>query len=171
MHCACHPSQFLAEHFCAELPTLGALAAPLTQLSIAVQVFFFYYNAHKKTKGPKSLVWAGVAMFFAGLAFFGGLEVGLPKDTPAEQAVANLDPTHALWHLLLHTYLVMHAAVVTYNVPWETKEVTSTPPCSPSSAFRMCRGKRKSAPRLHVRLRPGHQRGWPSHSRPHEQQR
>lgn len=127
MHCACHPSQFLAEHFCAELPTLGALAAPLTQLSIAVQVFFFYYNAHKKTKGPKSLVWAGVAMFFAGLAFFGGLEVGLPKDTPAEQAVANLDPTHALWHLLLHTYLVMHAAVVTYNVPWETKEVTSTP--------------------------------------------
>jgi hypothetical protein len=66
-------------------------------------------------------------MFFAGLAFFGGLEIGLPKDTPAEQAVANLDPTHALWHLLLHTYLVMHAAVVTYNVPWETKEVTSTP--------------------------------------------
>merc|ERR1711988_1470659 len=73
---------------------------------------YTYYRALKTTQGPKWLIWAGLAIFLIALPVFKGLELGFPKDTPEEQAVANLDRTHSLWHLVLHVVVLINGLMV-----------------------------------------------------------
>lgn len=123
--------QYMVEHFSAEFPTIAALNGALVAITISMAPVF-YYCAYHKTTGPKSLVWLGVAMFFVILPTFKGLELGFPKDDPAEQAQANLEAAHSYWHLLLHVALASMQLVVTYHVPWSPKAETVEVPVSPA---------------------------------------
>ena len=82
--------QYAIEHFSAEFPSVAALGAILVPIAISMAPIT-YYCAYKKTTGPKSHIWAAVAIFLVTLPLFKGLELGFPKDDPAEQAQANLD--------------------------------------------------------------------------------
>ena len=98
---------------------------------------YIYYRAFKHTEGSKAFVWAALATFFPILFFFKGLELGFPKDTPEEQAAANLDRTHSLWHLLLHVVLLGNQIMVSQGVPWTPKaERASLVPPSPKHTTR-----------------------------------
>merc|ERR1719258_432514 len=86
-------TQYCVEHFSAELPSVAAFGPLLVAMTLGMAPYI-YYRALKATEGPKALIWAAIAMFPVMLGVFKGLELGFPKDTPEEQAVANLDRTH-----------------------------------------------------------------------------
>lgn len=127
--------QFGAEHFTAELPMLASLNAPLVPIAILTLVYT-YYKAYKKTEGPKALVVASFVVFFAVFAAFTVLNVGLPKDTPAEQAKANLDAAHSCWHLVLHIALLFSGLMMSVYVPWTSTPALPTVPASPKLSTR-----------------------------------
>jgi len=126
-------TQYLVEHYSAEFPSIASLNGALVAIAIFVTTPLFYYNAYKKTTGPKSLVLGGVGVFFAVLPVFKGLELGFPKDDPLEQAAANLDPVHSYWHLALHLVLFFNGLMTTFYVPWDPEKTAarSTVPSSP----------------------------------------
>lgn len=144
--------QYAVEHFSSEFPTIAALNPLLVFIAIFVQTPAFYYCALKKTTGSKAQIWLSVALFFGGAIVFKGLELGFPKDTPEEQAAANLDPVHSYWHMFLHVFLLCNGFLATRNVPWSPKAETTPsspkartlkpsvvrlanePPCSPKKA-------------------------------------
>jgi len=137
-HLALTLAQYTAEHFSAEFPTLAEYGAMLVPIALSL-VPYYYWRAFKNTTGPKSLVWGGLAVFFLALPIFKGLELGFPKDDPAEQALANEDRSHSLWHLLLHCVLLANGLLVSWYVPWSpskdvnTEAVNTKGPMVPSS--------------------------------------
>ena len=124
-------TQYLVEHFSAEFPTIASMNAPLVSIAISLAPYF-YYRSYKTTTGPKSLVWASVAIFLISLPLFKGLELGFPKDDPMEEAAANKDVAHSYWHLVLHITLFLNSLLSTYHVPWNPQQpVISKVPASP----------------------------------------
>lgn len=113
-------TQFVVEHYSAEVPSVAAFGPLLVGL-LLLQAPYVYYRAFKYTEGTKAYVWAALATFPLILFFFKGLELGFPKDTPEEQAEANLDRTHSLWHLLLHCVLFLNQLAVSKGMPWTPK--------------------------------------------------
>jgi len=127
--------QFGAEHFTAELPMLASLNAPLVPVGLST-LMYTYYKAYKKTEGPSTLVIASFVLFFALFAVFTALDTGVPKDTPAEQAKANLDASHSRWHLLLHIVLLFNGLMMTVYVPWSSEPALPMVPASPKHSTR-----------------------------------
>jgi len=138
-HLALTLMQYMAEHFSAEFPSLAEYGALLVPLALSL-VPYYYYRSLKHTTGPKHLVWAGLAVFVLALLTFKGLELGFPKDDPAEQAIANLDPTHSYWHLLLHVVLLINGALVSSYVPWNPPKELPAMPSSPAHRTLRARG-------------------------------
>jgi len=122
-------AQYATEHYSAEFPSVASFGPALVGIALATAPYF-YYRAFKTTTGPKSLIWAGLAVFLIALPVFKGLELGFPKDTPDEQAAANLDRTHSLWHLVLHMVVLVNGLVVSYGVPWTSPDQLA--PASPA---------------------------------------
>lgn len=118
--------QYCVEHFSAELPSIAAYNQLLVGIAIGLGPVF-YYLAYHRTTGPKSFVWAGVAIFLVTVPLFKGLELGFPKDDPLEQAAANLNWVHSYWHLLFHSIVVGMQALTTYYVPWNPSGKLVTP--------------------------------------------
>lgn len=127
--------QFGAEHFTEELPMLASLNAPLVLVGLTT-LMCTYYKAYKKTEGPKALVVASFVLFFALFGVFTALDTGLPKDTPAEQAQANLDASHSRWHLLLHIALLFNGLMTSVYVPWSSEPTLPMVPASPKHSTR-----------------------------------
>lgn len=125
--------QYLVEHYSAEFPSIAALNGALVAITIFVTTPLFYYNAYKKTTGPKSLVLAGVGVFLLALPVFKGLELGFPKDDPLEQAAANLEPVHSYWHLVLHLVIFFNGLMTTFYVPWDPEKMAARAGAVPSS--------------------------------------
>jgi len=135
-------SQYCVEHYSAEFPSVAALGPALVGIALSMAPYI-YYRAFKTTEGPKALVWAALASFLPILFVFKGLELGFPKDTPEEQAVANLDRAHSLWHLLLHVLLLGNQLLVSCGVPWSPKAdqpAALVPPSPALSTRRSVRG-------------------------------
>ena len=134
-------TQYAVEHFSAELPSVAAFGPALVAIALS-QAPYIYYRAFKLTAGSKALVWAALLTFFPILFFFKGLELGFPKDTPEEQAIANLDRAHSLWHLLLHVVLLGNQLAVSAGVPWtppttaQEKKMPALVPPSPDLSTR-----------------------------------
>merc|ERR1719152_79192 len=127
--------QFAIEHYSAEFPSVAAFGPALVAVALGLAPYT-YYRALKTTTGPKALVWAGLAVFLLALPVFKGLELGFPKDTPEEQAVANLDRTHSLWHLVLHAVILINGLMVSYGVPWTASRPEQLAPASPAHTTR-----------------------------------
>lgn len=134
LHLAFTIVQYLIEHFSAEFPSVASSGPALVGIALSIAPYT-YYRAFKTTTGPKALIWAGLAVFLISLPLFKGLELGFPKDTPAEQAIANMDRTHSLWHLVLHVVILINGAMVSYGVPW-SPQVEQLVPSSPAHKTR-----------------------------------
>merc|ERR1719473_414453 len=132
--------QYAIEHYSAEFPSVASFGPALVGVALALTPYV-YYRALKTTTGPKALIWAGLAIFLLALPVFKGLELGFPKDTPEEQAAANLDRTHSLWHLVLHAVILVNGLMVSYGVPWTTSQPELLAPASPAHTTR---GRRTS---------------------------
>merc|ERR1719238_1071806 len=129
-------TQYCVEHFSAELPSVAAFGPLLVAITLGMAPYI-YYRALKATEGPKALIWAAIAMFPVMLGVFKGMELGFPKDTPEEQAEANLDRMHSLWHFVLHVAVLVNQLMVAYGVPWTPKaERSALVPPSPAHTTR-----------------------------------
>jgi hypothetical protein len=143
-HLALTLTQYTAEHFSAEFPSLAEYGALLVPVALSL-VPYYYYRSFKHTTGSTRLVWAGLAVFVLALLTFKGLELGFPKDDPAEQAIANLDPTHSYWHLLVHVVFLINGILVSSYVPWNPpkdaiQEALPAVPSSPAHRTLRARG-------------------------------
>jgi len=129
--------QYTIEHYSAEFPSVASFGPALVLVALSVAPLTYYY-AFKRTTGNKSLIWAALAVFLLALPVFKGLELGFPKDTPEEQAAANLDRTHSLWHAVLHTVVLVNGLMVSYGVPWNptTSRPDELAPASPAHTTR-----------------------------------
>merc|ERR1711998_129047 len=125
-HLAFSLVQYTVEHFSAEFPTLASLNGLLVVITVALAPFT-YYKAWNKTTGPKILVLAAIASFPIILGVFKGLELGFPKDDPAQQALANLDRMHSLWHVALHVAVLLNGMLTTAYVPWSASGAALVP--------------------------------------------
>jgi hypothetical protein len=131
--------QYIVEHYTAEFPSIAAMGPALVALALAMAPYI-YYRAFKTTLRPKAQVWAALSLFFVSLGVFKGLELGFPKDTPEEQAIANLDRTHSLWHLLVHVVVLVIQVLVAFGVRWNPKaDVVLVPPSPKHSTTRTTR--------------------------------
>jgi len=136
MHLAFSLTQYCVEHFSGELPSVAAFGPLLVLLTLSMAPYS-YYRAFNLTEGPKALIWVALAGFFVIMGVFKGGELGFPKDDPAEQAAANLDRTHSLWHLLLHVAILVDQLLLSYGVPWTPKaERSALVPPSPAHSTR-----------------------------------
>jgi len=133
LHLAFTLTQYSIEHFTSSLPkSVTALNGPLVGVAV-LMIPAVYYCAIKKTTGPKSLVWASLASMFVVLLVFQGLELGFPKDDPADQIIANVNVVHSWWHLLIHILLLTISTMASYHVPWSSvKEEMEMVPASPA---------------------------------------
>lgn len=130
--------QFAVEHYTSSVPSLAALNAALVNVALLVAVYH-YRTAFKQTVASKRLIWAGLALFLGGFIVFKGIDVGVPKDDPNDQIVANEDRTHSLWHLGLHVLLLVSGCLTSYGVPWarpESKKLELAVPSSPAHTTR-----------------------------------
>merc|ERR1719408_70557 len=127
--------QYTIEHYSAEFPTVASFGPALVGIGFALTPYT-YYCAFKKTTGPKVLIWSALAVFLLAALVFKGLELGFPKDTPEEQAAANLDRTYSLWHLVLHAVGLVSLLMVSYGVPWTTSRPELLAPASPAHTTR-----------------------------------
>lgn len=139
LHLAFSMTQYCVEHFSRELPSVAAFGPLLVLLTISMGPYS-YYRGFKLTEGPKALVWIALVGFFVILGGFKGAELGFPKDDPEEQAAANLDRTHSLWHFVLHVAILVDQLLLSYGVPWTpTAERNALVPPSPMHSTRAAR--------------------------------
>jgi len=117
-------TQYCVEHFSGELPSVAAIGPILVVATISMAPYS-YHRAFKHTEGSKAFVWAAMLSFLPILFVFKGLELGFPKDTGEEQAIANLNREHSLWHLLLHVAVLGNQLMMSCGVPWSTKDAES----------------------------------------------
>lgn len=131
LHLAFTLVQYAVEHYIEEVPTLAAFNGAFVGIAVGLVTPFTYYRAFKLTT-HKASVWAALAVFVVALIVFKGLDLGFPKDDPAEQAAANLDFAHSLWHLLIHGILIVNGLLLSYGISWNARVATSVP-TSPGS--------------------------------------
>ena len=136
LHLAFTLVQYAVEHYIEEVATLAALNKAFVAVAVGVVTPYTYYRAFKLSTHRAS-VWAALGVFMAALVVFKGLDLGFPKDDPADQAAANLDRAHSLWHLLIHCILIVNGLLLSYGVSWDAQirkaEVASSVPSSPGS--------------------------------------
>jgi len=113
-------AQYAVEHYNEEFPSVAAMSPLLVAIGLSLAPYS-YYRALKVTEGPKWLIWLALGTFLFVVPFFKHNELGFPKDTPAEQAVANKDYTYSMWHLCIHCIGLVTQLMVAYGVPWEQK--------------------------------------------------
>lgn len=128
-------AQYTTEHYSIEFPSVAAFGPALVVAAFAL-LPYTYYRAFKTTTGPKWLIWAALALFLLAVPVFKGLELGFPKDTPEEQAAANRDRTHSLWHVVLHMVGLINGLMVSYGVPWTSSRPEQLVPASPAHTTR-----------------------------------
>jgi len=131
LHLAFTLVQYAIEHYIEDVTTLAAFNGAFVAVAVGLVTPYTYYRAFKLTT-HKASVWAALAVFVVALIVFKGLDIGFPKDDPAEQAAANLDRTHSLWHLLIHCILLVNGLLFSYGISWNAKEATPVP-SSPGS--------------------------------------
>merc|ERR1719271_1929402 len=132
--------QYTIEHYSAEFPSVASFGPALVGIALALAPYT-YYRAFKTTTGPKALIWAALAVFLLALPVFKGLELGFPKDTPEEQAAANPDRTHSLWHIVLHVVVLLNGLMVSWGVPWTATQPEQSEQLAPASPAHTTRGR------------------------------
>ena len=121
----------LAEHFTDELPSLNAYM-PLFGAGIAILLTCSHIFAHRKTRGPKWMVWGAFALFFASLIVLKAFDVpGVPPDDLTLLPIANKDKGYAFGHVALHLWGFLCLLMHTYHVPWSSDiDAPTSPPLS-----------------------------------------
>merc|ERR1719271_2233771 len=135
---ALHPLTFLpfhliSHHLTARVFPNKRVTYPAHLAFTLVQFTIEHYSAEFPSVASFGPALVGVLL---ALPVFKGLELGFPKDTPEEQAAANLDRTHSLWHLVLHGILVLNGLMVSYGVPWTLQAEQPLVPSSPAHSTR-----------------------------------